>query len=72
MPAERIVMGRYREAFFLGWSLLDIALIVALAALDGGVNSPAVLLLFLTLIFSALSYPLCRWWWSRPPAWSAC
>ncbi len=58
MPAERIVMGRYREAFFLGWSLLDIALIVALAALDGGVGSPAVLLLFLTLIFSALSYPL--------------
>ena len=58
LPAERIVRGRYREAFFLTWSLLDVALICTLAYLDVGITSPATLMLFLTLVFSALSYPL--------------
>jgi diguanylate cyclase (GGDEF)-like protein len=58
LPARRIATGPYREAFFITWSLLDVGLILALAGFDGGVSSPAVLLLFLTLIFSALSYPL--------------
>ena len=58
LPAERIVRGPYREAFFLAWSLLDIALICLLAYFDGGVTSPATLALFLTQVFAALSYPL--------------
>jgi diguanylate cyclase (GGDEF)-like protein len=58
LPAEKIVGGRYREAFFLGWSLADIAVICVLAYLDGGVTSPAALALFLTQVFAALSYPL--------------
>jgi diguanylate cyclase (GGDEF)-like protein len=58
LPAERIVLGPLREAFFLTWSLLDIALICLLAYLDGGVTSPATLALFLTQVFAALSYPL--------------
>jgi diguanylate cyclase (GGDEF)-like protein len=58
LPAERIVRSRYREAFFLVWSLLDVALICTLAYLDVGITSPATLMLFLTLVFSALSYPL--------------
>jgi diguanylate cyclase (GGDEF)-like protein len=58
LPAEQIVRGRYREAFFLTWSLLDIALICTLAYLDVGITSPATLMLFLTLVFAALSYPL--------------
>jgi diguanylate cyclase (GGDEF)-like protein len=58
LPAEKIVRGRFREAFFLGWSLLDIAIICLLAYLDGGITSPATLALFLTQVFAALSYPL--------------
>jgi len=58
LPAEKIVRSRYREAFFLSWSLLDIGIIVVLAYFDGGVTSPIALALFLTQVFAALSYPL--------------
>jgi diguanylate cyclase (GGDEF)-like protein len=58
LPAERIVRGRYREAFFVTWSVLDVGLICLIAYFDGGVTSPAALMLFLTLVFAALSYPL--------------
>jgi diguanylate cyclase (GGDEF)-like protein len=58
LPADKIVRSRYREAFFLSWSLLDISIIVVLAYFDGGVTSPIALALFLTQVFAALSYPL--------------
>jgi diguanylate cyclase (GGDEF)-like protein len=58
MPVERVVRSRWREPFFLAWSLADIALITAMAAADGGARSPTALMFFLTLVFSALSYPL--------------
>ena len=58
LPAERIILSRYREAFFLAWSLSYVVLITALAAADGGVESPVALTYFLTLVFSALAYPL--------------
>jgi diguanylate cyclase (GGDEF)-like protein len=58
LPAEAIVRSRYREVFFLAWSLIDIAVICLLAYLDGGVTSPVTLTLFLTQVFAALSYPL--------------
>jgi diguanylate cyclase (GGDEF)-like protein len=58
LPAETIVRSRFREAFFLSWSLLDIAVICLLAYFDGGVTSPITLSLFLTQVFAALSYPL--------------
>ena len=58
LPAERIIRGRYRELFFLSWSLSYVVLITALAAADGGVHSPVALVYFLTLVFSALAYPL--------------
>jgi diguanylate cyclase (GGDEF)-like protein len=58
LPAERIVRGRYREAFFVTWSVVDVALICLIAYLDGGITSPAALMLFLTLVFAATSYPL--------------
>ncbi len=59
LPRERIVDGRYRELFFLSWSMSLILFITVAAALDTGVRSPIVLLLFLTLVYAALSYP--RW-----------
>jgi diguanylate cyclase (GGDEF)-like protein len=53
------VLSRWREPFFLGWSLSLIAFITVAAGLDAGVRSPIVLMLFLTLVYAALSYP--RW-----------
>jgi diguanylate cyclase (GGDEF)-like protein len=58
LPADRIVRSRFREAFFLTWSVLDIGLIATLAGLDGGVTSPSTVVFFLTVVFAALSYPL--------------
>ena len=58
LPRERIVRGSYREAFFLGWSLLDLALIVLGTFVDGGTGSPLALLFFLPVVFAAMSYPL--------------
>jgi diguanylate cyclase (GGDEF)-like protein len=58
LPTERILTGRWREFFFFGWSTIDICLITVLAALDGGLASPFVLLFFLTVTFAALFYPL--------------
>ncbi len=59
LPRERIVAGRLREPFFLTWSLSLIAFITVAAGLDAGVRSPVVLMLFLTLVYAAISYP--RW-----------
>jgi diguanylate cyclase (GGDEF)-like protein/putative nucleotidyltransferase with HDIG domain len=58
LPYERVVRSRRREAFFLLWSIVQIALIGALAASDGGTKSPLALLFFLPVAFAALSYPL--------------
>jgi diguanylate cyclase (GGDEF)-like protein len=59
LPRQRIVASRYREPFFLSWSLSLIVFIAVAAGLDDGVRSPIVLMLFLTLVYAALSYP--RW-----------
>ena len=40
------------------WSVVDVAIICLIAYLDGGLTSPAALMLFLTLVFAATSYPL--------------
>jgi diguanylate cyclase (GGDEF)-like protein len=57
MPLERIVRSRYREVFFVGWSIADIVMIAAIAGLDGGSQSAYMLLLVLPFLFAALSYP---------------
>src|SRR5919106_41355 len=57
LPIERIVRSRWREAFFVGWSGADLVLIAICAGLDGGSQSPYMLLLVLPFLFSALSYP---------------
>jgi diguanylate cyclase (GGDEF)-like protein len=58
LPTQRILRTRWREPFFLSWSLSYVAFITIMAAADGGAHSPATLLFFLTLVFSSLSYPL--------------
>ncbi len=57
LPHERIVRSRWREPFFVSWSMANIVFITALAAGSGGTRSPATLVFFLTMVFSALSYP---------------
>jgi diguanylate cyclase (GGDEF)-like protein len=58
LPRARIVRSRYREAFFFGWSVLDLALIVTATAADGGTHSPLALIFFIPVVFAAMSYPL--------------
>jgi diguanylate cyclase (GGDEF)-like protein len=58
LPVRRIVTGRYREAFFLTWTTVDILFIAAVTALDGGTDSPFALGFVLPFLYSALTYPL--------------
>jgi diguanylate cyclase (GGDEF)-like protein len=60
LPLERIVRGPHRDLFFAAWSIADVALIATIAGLDGGSNSPYMLLLVLPFLFASLSYPT-RW-----------
>src|SRR4051794_33762860 len=57
-PVERLMRSRWREPFFLAWSMGDIAFVTLFAAADGGARSPTTLMYFLPLVFAALSYPL--------------
>jgi diguanylate cyclase (GGDEF)-like protein len=58
LPRAKIVRSRYREAFFFTWSLLDLGLILAGTAADGGTHSPLALTFFIPVVFAAMSYPL--------------
>jgi diguanylate cyclase (GGDEF)-like protein len=58
LPRERIVRSRYREAFFLSWSVLQILVITVAYAADKTPTSPLALLFFIPLVYAALSYPL--------------
>ncbi len=59
IPRARIIHSRHRELFFVAWSLSLVAFVSVAAGLDAGVRSPMVLMLYLTLVYAALSYP--RW-----------
>jgi diguanylate cyclase (GGDEF)-like protein/putative nucleotidyltransferase with HDIG domain len=58
LPIQRIVRSRFNGVFFVVWSLVQIALIGAIVATDGGASSPLSVLFFLPLVFAALFYPL--------------
>ena len=58
LPMRRILASRHRELFFIGWTLLDVAFIACVTALDGGATSPLALLFVLPFLYGALSYPL--------------
>ena len=58
LPTERIIRSRWREPFFLAWSLLDLALVASLVAIDGTIESPLALVFFVPVVFAAMSYPV--------------
>jgi diguanylate cyclase (GGDEF)-like protein len=58
-PMHKVVAGRWREAFFMGWTLGMVALVLGLVILDSETRSPLALPLFMPLLFAGLSYP--RW-----------
>jgi diguanylate cyclase (GGDEF)-like protein len=58
IPHERVVRSRWREPFFVLWSVVNIGLTTVVVAADGGATSPLALLFFVPVVFAALSYPL--------------
>jgi diguanylate cyclase (GGDEF)-like protein len=58
LPREQIVRSRFREHFFFSWTMLDLVLIALATIADGGTTSPLVLVLFVPVVFSSMSYPL--------------
>ena len=57
LPMQRIVAGRWRESFFLGWTLLTVAVVLLLGALDYTSPSPLTLPLMMPMLFAGMSYP---------------
>jgi diguanylate cyclase (GGDEF)-like protein len=57
LPWDRIVRSRWREPMFLAWSFGDIAVVAALAAIDGGGDSGLALVFFIPIVFAGMTYP---------------
>ena len=57
LPMQRIVSGRWRELFFLGWTLSNVAALLLLGALDPTEPSPLTLPLMMPMLFAGMSYP---------------
>lgn len=57
LPLERLLHGRF-EVFFTVWTIALVTLVSLSVALDGGASSPFIVVLFVAVGFSALSYPL--------------
>jgi diguanylate cyclase (GGDEF)-like protein/putative nucleotidyltransferase with HDIG domain len=58
LPLQRIVRSRFNSVFFVAWSLVQIGIVGAIVATDGGATSPLTVLFFIPLVFAALFYPL--------------
>ncbi len=55
---QEMVRSPHRELLFLAWTMSDFALIIAGTLVDGGTSCPLVIVLFLPVVFSAMSYPV--------------
>lgn len=57
LPWARIVRSRFRELVVVGWWLFDFAAVIAATMLDGGPQSPFLLIVFTLLVFMGHSMP---------------
>lgn len=57
LPVSGIVRSRWREPFFVSWSVALLAAVALGAAFDGGTDSPLAIGLVLPVLFAALTYP---------------
>jgi len=57
LPWDAFVRSPWREACFGAWWLIDFALIISATVLGGGPSSPLLLIVFIQLVFTGLSYP---------------
>ncbi len=57
LPMKKIVAGRWRELFFLSWTLANVVFILVLGALDPTEPSPVTLPLLMPMLFAGMSYP---------------
>lgn len=57
MTMQRIVAGRWREDFFVAWTLSTVAVVLLLGALDSTTPSPLTLPLMMPMLFAGMSYP---------------
>ena len=57
LPMKRIVAGRWRELFFLNWTLSNVVVLLLLGALDPTDPSPLTLPLLMPMLFAGMSYP---------------
>lgn len=53
----RVVAGAWREAFFLSWTLANVASLLFVAALDPVRPSPLTVPLLMPMLFAGMSYP---------------
>ena len=58
LPRRRLVASRWREPFFLAWSMLVVGSIAFGVVLEDRPNTPLMFGFILPLIFSAISYPV--------------
>ena len=58
LPWRRLVPTGRALPLMVGWSLCLVPMVVLLAAVDGGADSPFSLLLVVPLVFSTLAYPV--------------
>jgi diguanylate cyclase (GGDEF)-like protein/PAS domain S-box-containing protein len=58
VPRDRLVATRWREPFFLFWSLLVVGSIAFGVVLEDRANTPLMFGFILPLIFAAISYPV--------------
>ena len=55
---DRLLRGRWLEPFFLGYSAMLTACLTTAILADGGAMSPLMPLMFLPLVYAAVSYPV--------------
>ncbi len=57
LPWDRFVRSPWREAYYGGWWIIDFVLIMTAIVLGGGPRSPLLIIVFIQLVFTGLSYP---------------